>query len=138
MVSAAVRQLCCSTLFTITSGSSLASAFNANGFSAVQARSMPSHLPNKSVSMLSGLHQAPLVRSPLQRHHAYCHASALSWGDRVPRTLRDLLRCTNGECVPHRNEHSTWLHAVCPLSLILSALRTSTQRILAHCCHNAC
>ena len=71
----------------------------AKGASAVQARLMPSHLPNKCFQCSQDC--APGTSSLSTALAASRFASALSWGGRVPRTLGDLRRCTNDACFPH-------------------------------------
>ena len=107
----------------------------AKGASAVQAGLMPSHLPNKISNALRTVRQAPLVHPRLQRHHA------LPQLHRGVAEFRGLLGICGVAQAAHGSptlvEHSTELQAGCPLSLILSAQRTSTHCVLGRCCHDA-
>ena len=107
----------------------------AKGASAVRARLMPSHPPNKIFNALRTVRQAPLVHPRLQRHHA------LPQLYRGVAEFRGLLGICGVAQAAHGSptliNHSTGLQAGCPLSLILSALRTSTHRKLGRCHHNA-
>ena len=107
----------------------------AKGASAVRARLMPSHLPNKNFQCSQDC--APGTSSPSTASTASRFASAC----RGVAEFRGLLGICGVAQAAHGSptlvEHSTGLQAGCSLSLILSAQRTSTHCRLGRCCHNA-